>query len=117
MAPVPPCHPLGFAGTLLAEKGINRLRLEGAGELLAHGGTLVDETGRTRLSGAPLLLVVQAARAGHTFESVIASCSMGRGVQAAMLNRSLLEDALDVHWVAANPEFAPERAGEHDRLI
>ncbi len=34
-----------------------------------------------------------------------------------MLNRGLLEDALDVHWIAANPDSAPARADEHERLI
>jgi hypothetical protein len=42
---------------------------------------------------------------------------MGRGVQAAMLNRALLEDVLDAHWVAEHPDIAPERADEHDRMI
>jgi deoxyxylulose-5-phosphate synthase len=77
----------------------------------------VDETGRTSISGAKFLLAVQAARATHSFESVIALCKIGRGVQAAMINRSLLEDALDVHWVAAYPEEAPNLADDHERLI
>jgi hypothetical protein len=34
-----------------------------------------------------------------------------------MLDRALLEDALDVHWVAEHPGDAPERADEHDELI
>jgi hypothetical protein len=29
----------------------------------------------------------------------------------------LLEDALDVHWVAANSDLAPARADQHERLI
>lgn len=117
MPKVPPFHPVGFAAQLVADRGIDRVRIEGAGDLLATGGVLVDETGRDPLGGARLLLVAQAVRAGHTFETVIADCQIGRGVQASMLNRSLLEDALDIHWVAANPDQAPERAEEHDRLI
>jgi hypothetical protein len=31
-----------------------------------------------------------------------------------MLNRALLEDALDVYWVAANPEIAPAMADTHE---
>jgi hypothetical protein len=27
-------------------------------------------------------------------------------VQASMLNRSLFEDVLDIHWAAANPDVA-----------
>lgn len=64
-----------------------------------------------------LLIAVQATRATHIFESVIALCRIGRGVPASMLNRALLEEALDVHWVAVNPDLAPARADEHERLI
>lgn len=102
---------------MLKEKGINRLRIAGAQELLGAGGALIDATGRTSLSGARLLITSQAARAQHTFETVIAAAQMGRGVQAAMLNRSLLEDVLDIHWTAENPDDAPARADQHDRLI
>jgi uncharacterized protein YecA (UPF0149 family) len=109
--------PVGVAASLLAEPGINVLRFEAASGLLADGGRLIDETGGEPLGGSRRLLAVQSTRASHTFEAVIANCQIGRGVQAAMLNRSLLEDVLDVHWVAANPEAAPQRADEHDRLI
>jgi type IV pilus biogenesis protein CpaD/CtpE len=34
-----------------------------------------------------------------------------------MLNRALLEEALDVHWVAANPDIAPGYADDHDRMV
>ena len=110
-------HQVGFAQILLAEHGIYRLRMEAAEDLLDEGARMVDETGRESIRGARLLLVVQATRAAHIFESVIALCKIGRGVPASMLNRALLEDALDVHWVAANPELAPARADEHERLI
>jgi hypothetical protein len=56
-------------------------------------------------------------RATHTFEAVIALCQIGRGIQLAMRNRSLLEDVLDIHWVAANPLEAPTLADQHERLI
>jgi len=115
--PDPPHNPVGIAAVILAEKGINRLRFASAEDLLGHGAALIDETGRESLSGARALLTAQATRAAHTFEAVIANCRIGRGVQAAMLNRSLFDDVLDIHWVAANPELAPERATEHDRLI
>jgi hypothetical protein len=78
---------------------------------------VIDATGRYELSGFQFLLTAQATRAQHTFETVIASCQIGRGVQAAMLNRSLLEDVLDIHWTAAHPNEAPVRADQHDRLI
>jgi len=34
-----------------------------------------------------------------------------------MLNRALLDDVLDIHWTAAHPDDAPERADKHDRMI
>jgi hypothetical protein len=120
------CHAAGYAaaetssGRLRRDParraGIYRLRIAAAEDLLDEGARMVDETGRERIAGARLLLVVQATRAIHIFESVIALCRIGRGVPASMLNRALLEDALDVHWVAANPEVAPARADEHERL-
>lgn len=117
MTGIPPFHPVGFAAQLLNDKGINRLRFGGAEELLGHGGALIDATGREELSGSRFLLVAQATRAQHTFETVIAACQIGRGVQAAMLNRSLFEDVLDIHWTAEHPSEAPARADQHDQLI
>ena len=110
-------HQVGFAAQLIPDSGINRLLFAACEDLLDEGALLVDETGRTKIGGAKLLLAVQATRATHSFESVIALCRIGRGVQAAMINRSLLEDVLDVHWVAANPDSAPSRADDHERLI
>jgi hypothetical protein len=110
-------HQIGFAAILIQDSGINRLRFSACEDLLDEGARLVDETGRMPVGGAKLLLAVQATRATHSFESVIALCKIGRGVQAAMINRSLLEDALDVHWVAANPDTAPALADDHERLI
>jgi hypothetical protein len=114
---IPLFHPVGFAAEILNQKGINRLRFGGAEELLGQGAALIDTTGRERLGGSRFLLVAQATRAQHTFEAVIANCQIGRGVQAAMLNRSLLDDVLDIHWTAEHPDEATERADQHDRLI
>jgi hypothetical protein len=113
----PRYHQVGFAAILIPDSEINWLRFSACEDLLDEGARLVDETGRTEIGGAKLLLAVQATRATHSFEGVIALCKIGRGVQAAMLNRSLLEDALDVHWVAANPDTAPALADDHERLI
>jgi hypothetical protein len=110
-------HQVGFAALLTPDSGINRLRFSSCEDLLDEGARLVDETGRTSIAGMKLLLAVQATRATHSFESVIQLCRIGRGVQAAMINRSLLEDALDVHWVAANPDEAPALADRHEKLI
>ncbi len=110
-------HPVGIAGEILKEDRINGLRFASAEELLGRGAALVDETGRVPLKGPQALIVAQATRAIHTFEGIIGNCIIGRGVQASMLNRSLYEDVLDIHWVAANPDLAPTRADEHDRLM
>jgi hypothetical protein len=110
-------HQVGWAELVLAESGIYRLRIAAAEDMLDEGARLVDETGRQPLGGAKMLLAVQATRATHIFESVIALCRIGRGVPASMLNRALLEEVLDVHWVAANQEIAPQTADEHERLI
>lgn len=112
-----PYHPFGLAGRVLEARQINRLRFGAAEKLLGEGSRLIDETGRAPLQGTTALLTAQVTRAAHTFEAVLASCRIGRGVQASMLNRSLFEDVLDVHWVAANPGLAPQRADQHDRLV
>jgi hypothetical protein len=112
-----PRHPLGFAEQFVLGHSLNQRRFQAAQELLDAGARLVDETGCGPLGGARLILAVQATRATHTFESALVLCRIGRGVPAAMLNRSLLEDALDVHWVAANPDEAPALADEHDLAI
>ena len=85
----PPFAPVGFAWDVMKQRGINQLRIAGAEELLGEGGALIDATGREQLRGAQFLMVAQATRAQHTFETVIKAARMGRGVQAAMLNRGL----------------------------
>jgi SEC-C motif len=110
-------HPVGTASRQIPNSGINRLRFRTSEDLLDEGARLADEAGHLAMDGRQLLLAVEATRATHSFESVIALCQIGRGVQAAMINRSLLEDVLDVHWVAANPDEAPELADQHERLF
>ena len=110
-------HRVGFASELLRESGIYGLRIGAAEDLLDEGARLFDETGRTENSRARLLLTAQAARCIHIFESVIALCRIGRGVPASMLNRALLDEALDAYWIAANPDIAPMRADEHERAV
>jgi hypothetical protein len=110
-------HPVGVAEAVLDDLGINRLRFDVAQELLSEGARLVDETAQMSISGAKLLLAVQGTRAIHIFESVIVLCRIGRGVPASMLNRALLEEALDAYWITAHPDLAPARADEHERLL
>jgi hypothetical protein len=112
-----PYPPFALARYVLEEKGINRLRFAEAEALLGEGGNLIDETGRNELQGSSRVLVAQVTRAAHTYEAAVEACRIGRGVQASMLNRSLFEDVLDIHWVAENPDLAPERAEQHDRLM
>jgi len=109
-------YPAGVGGPILAGRGINQLRFRQSEVLLGEGCRLIDETGRTPIGGGLFLLTAQVTRAAHTFEAVLAACRLGRGVQASMMNRALFEDLLDIHWVAANLESAPERADQHDRL-
>jgi hypothetical protein len=66
--------------------------------LLDEGAALLEETARETLRGERVLLTAQATSAVHTFEVIVAVCMIGRGVQAAMLNRALYEDVLDIHW-------------------
>src|SRR4051812_26221414 len=77
---------------------------------------LAEATSRATDSHQVLLLVIGE----RTFRSYVSSCALalgGQGIQAAMLNRSMLEDALDVAWVAANPGTAAKLADDHDRAI
>jgi hypothetical protein len=88
--------PVATAAQLITDSGINRLRFSACEDLLDAGAGLVDGAGRATPDGGNMP-AVQATRATHSFESVIALCRVGRGVQAAMINRSLLEDVLEVH--------------------
>src|SRR4051794_40767539 len=69
-------HPVGFAAQFLTKRGIDRLRFAEAEQLLGHGAELVDETARVKLTPGQRVLVMQAIRATHTFEAVIALCQI-----------------------------------------
>lgn len=112
-----PYHRVGFAAAILETPRINQLRFAEAQKVLDEGSRLIDLTGREALAGGQVLLVAQVTRTAHTFEAVLMNCTIGRGVQASMLNRSLFEDALDIHWVADNPDLAPDYAEQHDRFM
>lgn len=82
----------------------------------AAQAVLAEATSRATDSHHVLLLVIGE----RTFRSYVSSSALalgGHGIQAAMLNRSMLEDALDVAWVAANPDTAAKLADDHDRAI
>lgn len=72
--------------------------------------------------GSPHDLLVAAlfARAFNTYWSAVELARMGFGEQAAMLNRSLFEDMVDIHWVCTEPERALElyeQHHEHSRML
>lgn len=81
----------------------------------------VDEEVRPPLSGERSLNWVQLAvityfyRSSDTYEGVLFLCREGLGVQAAMLDRSLIEDVIDAHWVTVEGDLAMERMREYAR--
>lgn len=63
-----------------------------------------------------LLLASFFARSTRTYEAIVKHLgNAGFGEQGAMLNRSLFEDMVDMHWTEANHELAAERILQHDR--
>ncbi len=64
---------------------------------------------------ADSLIAVEAARGLKTYRAVLHLCLSGFGQQAAMLDRSLFEGTVVVHWVRANPELAAKRWDQHFR--
>jgi hypothetical protein len=72
--------------------------------------------GRKPESRADLLLLSIHARSTRTYEAVVRwLAEHGFGEQGAMLNRSLFEDMVDIHWVHLNEELAVERLEQHDK--
>lgn len=59
------------------------------------------------------LVVTLFARSLNTFSASVHLARSGFAEQALMLNRSLFEDMVDIHWVVAEPELAVTRYGEH----
>jgi hypothetical protein len=60
-----------------------------------------------------LLVSALFARSFTTFCAIVHLARAGFGQQASMLNRSLFEDMVDIHWVCANPERAVELYEDH----
>ena len=63
------------------------------------------------------LIVAIAARSLSTFDAVALLAREGYGSQVEMLNRSLLEDALHIYWVADHPDVALQKADEHMEAV
>ncbi len=72
----------------------------------AWPGRLIDTTSEG-------LILTLFSRSLDTFTAAVRLSSLGYGAQASMLNRSLFEDMVDVHWIATEPEVAEQRYREH----
>lgn len=72
--------------------------------------------GRPPEPGGDLVLLSIFTRSSRTYEAVVRwLAERGFGEQGAMLNRSLFEDMVDIHWVHLNPALAVERLEQHDK--
>lgn len=54
------------------------------------------------------------ARSSNTYQALLELCRISFASQAAMLNRSLFEDMVDVHWVTVEPSLAVQRYEQHN---
>jgi len=86
----------------------DRLHEYAVGLTTAWPGRLIQTT-------AEGLILTILARSLDTFMAAVRLASLGWGAQASMLNRSLFEDMIDVHWVATEPEVAEQRYRDHDQ--
>lgn len=59
------------------------------------------------------LMAAMFARSFTTFRAAVELARNGFGHQAAMLNRSLFEDMVDIHWVPTDPDKAVARIRDH----
>lgn len=84
----------------------DRLHEYAVGLTTAWPGRLIQTT-------AEGLILTIVARSLDTFMATVRLASLGFGAQASMLNRSLFEDMIDVHWVATEPELAEQRYRDH----
>jgi hypothetical protein len=96
---------------------LHEVRMRCARALGDAGQALTAAAGGRATGDQHTLLLVIGERTSRSYSSSCALALAGQGIQAAMLNRSMLEDALDVAWVAGNPDTATKLADEHDRAI
>ncbi|MFN8161718.1 MAG: DUF5677 domain-containing protein [Solirubrobacterales bacterium] len=78
-------------------------------------GAIVPWRGRALEREHDGLIAAIFARTTNTYWSALELARMGFGEQASMLNRSLFEDMVDLHWIADNPETAIEHYDQHNR--
>jgi hypothetical protein len=97
--------------------GLLDLRVAAAARMGMTARRTLDDAATIASADHQTLLLVIGERAARSYDASVMLASRGDGIQAAMLNRSLLEDALDVVWIEANSQVAAARADEHDRAI
>jgi Family of unknown function (DUF5677) len=91
-----------------------RGKIDGCERLLAYAeGLLSDWPGRAVENVADGLLLALFARSFDTATAAVGLAADGYGAQASMLNRSLFEDMIDVHWVATEEEAAERCYADH----
>ena len=84
-----------------------RSKIEGCERLLAYSGGLLDDwPGRSVENISDGLILALFARSLDTTTASVRLAADGYGAQASMLNRSLFEDMIDVHWVATDEDEA-----------
>lgn len=89
-------------------------RIEACERLYEYAKELtISWPGRLIENTAEGLILTLFARSLDTFMAAVRLASLGYGAQASMLNRSLFEDMIDVHWIATEPEAAEQRYRDH----
>lgn len=95
----------------------NRVRVYACQRLLRWTVETAQQwRGRAPKPGADLVVLSIFTRSTRTYEAVVRwLAERGFAEQGAMLNRSLFEDMVDIHWVHLNPDLAMERLEQHDK--
>ncbi len=102
----------------LPEDAIDKIRLAACQGLLSYSIETAQGSAKTNDDYGDAQLLVQSffSRSTRTYEAIVrALAERAFAEQIAMLNRSLFEDMVDVHWVHLNRDLALERLLQHDR--
>jgi hypothetical protein len=91
-----------------------RGKIDGCERLLTYAeGLLGDWPGRAVENVPDGLILALFARSFDTATAAVRLAADGYGAQASMLNRSLFEDMIDIHWVATEEEAAERCYADH----
>lgn len=91
-------------------------RIQACERLFEYAGELMTSWPGGRIeSTADGLILALFGRSLDTSTAAVRLAKVGYGAQTAMLNRSLFEDMIDIHWIATDPEAAEERYRDHDQ--